>query len=290
MIDTLGFIGTGIMGAPMVWRLLGAGLKVIVYNRTTAKSQALVSGGAMIAISAQELARQCDTIILMLSNDDAVREVVSDFKSDLKPGSTIIDCSTLSPSASVAMADMLAEVNVRYIDAPVTGSRPQAEVGELAFLIGASESSVQRFVPLFQAMGKRMFFLGDVGRGTTAKAINNMVVAVNLAVFAEALSLASACGLREEDFLDIVRQSGAHSAMIEHKGPRIVSRNFEPHFALKLMHKDAALVQKLASEHRQWTPLLDAVEQVYRKAAAEVDGGRQDVGSVYLMYLQGQGR
>lgn len=270
----IGVIGLGTMGLPMSLNLVKAGFEVRVFNRTAAKAQPVVRAGGKLCASVAELVGTSEVVLLMLANDAVVKEIVlgnDGVAASGKPGLLVIDSSTVSPTTTRQTATALATKGIRHLDAPVTGSKKQAEEGSLSFLVGGDRALFESCAPIFAAMGKKTFYLGETGMGSSAKLCNNMTGAMNMAALSESLTLAVKCGIDPRTMLDILATSGARSAMGETKGPKIVMKDFSTAFALALMSKDVGLALQLARETNHDTPLLATTKEVYDQAVKAVD-------------------
>lgn len=282
----IGFIGLGTMGAHMATNLLEAGYELTVYNRTWSKMEALREKGAHVADSPADAARRSDIIITMLTADHAVEEVVlgeNGVIHGVSQGSILIDCSTISPNTSKKIASLLAEHGVEHLDAPVTGSEPQAKEGSLTFMVGGKKYIYDSCLPLFEVMGNRFYYLGESGSGSYAKLANNTIGAINLLSLSEGLALVAKAGIDPRQFLQIIGGGGARSGMADNKGPKILKRDFQPHFKTALMHKDLGLAASLASELNVPTPVLSLVKELFSMAVAK-GYAMEDMCSVIKMY------
>ncbi len=177
-MEQVGFIGLGTMGFPMARNLLKAGYKVSVYNRSTAKAEKLEPVGATVLTSPAEVAGESDIVFTMLTADVAVEEVILGEKGinvGISPGKIVVDCSTVSPATSQKISRELAKTGVEMLDAPVTGSEPQAIEGILAFMVGGKKEIFEKCLPLFLAMGKKAYYMGGSGAGSCTKLANNSI-------------------------------------------------------------------------------------------------------------------
>lgn len=290
----VGFIGLGTMGGPMARNLEQAGYNLVVYNRSRQKAEAL-GLKAEIVSSAAEAARRADVLFTMLSDDNSVREVYFGENGILSAyagreggtgaakGKLVVDCSTISPATTLQVAEALAAHGVDMLDAPVTGSRPQAEEGVLTFIVGGKRELYEQCLPLFQAMGKKAVYMGANGNGSKTKLANNALVATNLVAVAESVSLVAKAGIDPELFLEVVAGGGARSGMAEMKGPKMLAGDFSPQFMAQLMHKDLKLAARLAEELQVPTPALAAVKALFQIACNEGYGG-EDMSAVYKCY------
>lgn len=268
----VGFIGMGIMGRPMSINLLKAGFDVTVYNRTPGRAQEVVAAGAKEAASPSELAAATDYIITCVTGPEDVKEVIlgpNGVIHGVKPGSVVIDMSTISPEATREVAAALAEKQVHMLDAPVSGGDIGAIKGTLTIMIGGESKIVERCMPLFKAMGTTVTHIGPVGSGQVTKLVNQVLIAVNLLAASEALTMAAKCGVDPERVLAAVSQGSAGSWQLANLGPKMLARDFEPGFMIRLLQKDLRLA--LAEADRVQMPLLGTAvaHQLLRTAEGE---------------------
>lgn len=246
---TVGFIGLGIMGQGMAHNLLNAGHDLVVYNRTAAKATPLVDAGAVLAGSPLELAGQCDTVMVCVSDTPDVEELLfgtGGFAEGLRAGSTVVDCSTVSPEATRAWAAQLAEQDVAFVDAPVSGGSEGAANGTLSIMVGGSDETVATVRPFLDAIGGSITHLGPVGAGQTCKLVNQILVVVTMLGVSEALVFAKAGGIDLDRTLEAVTGGAAGSWMLSNRGPQVVDRDWRPGFTIDLQQKDLRLVQEAA--------------------------------------------
>ncbi|MBX5435757.1 MAG: NAD(P)-dependent oxidoreductase [Alicyclobacillaceae bacterium] len=282
----IGFIGLGTMGLPMVRRICEAGYAVTVWGRREQAVRQAVSFGAVPAASVSALAAQCDVVLLMVSDDAAARALVCADDGLTAPGAQVrmvVNCTTVSPDTSRALAAHLAGRGVGFVEAPVTGSRPQAEDGTLNFLVGGRAEDVARLQPLLRTMGKNVFHLGEVGRASAAKLASNAIVAMNLASLLEGLAIARRAGLDAELFTHILQQGGARSAVLDAKRRKLLDRDFDPQFAVKWMWKDIRLALALADAMDLPLTVLPQAAGLFRRAVQE-GWGDEDVAAVMRCY------
>ncbi len=262
------FLGMGIMGRPMAANLVKAGHEVSIWNRTAGKDLE----GAGTGSSPADAARGAEVVWMCVSDTKAVENVLfgpSGAEEALTEGMIIADSSTISPSATLRFAERVKARAVDYVDAPVTGSKIAAEAGSLIFMAGADEAVLARLQPLFQAMGKQVFHMGDTGKGQATKLAMNLQIALIYEGFAEALTLATKLGVDINRLLPLVQASMVRSGVVDYKAPFIMKRDFSPNFPLRLMLKDIHLTLEAAKEARVRLPGLEAVEEVYDLAAEE---------------------
>ena len=267
------FLGLGIMGRPMAANLVKAGHEVIVWNRTPGK----IVEGARSAATPAEAAQGAEVIWICVSDTAAVESVLfgdNGVEHSLTEGMIIADSSTISPSATRKFAERVASRGVQYVDSPVTGSKTGAEGGTLLFIIGGDESAIEKLKPLYAAMGKKIFRMGETGKGQSAKIVMNLQIALIYEGFAEALTLAAKLGVDTEALMPLVHASMVNSGVVEYKAPFVLNRDFNANFPLKLMRKDILLALEAAKESRVKLPGLETVEEIYDMA---VEDGHADL-------------
>jgi len=262
------FLGLGIMGRSMAANLVKAGHEVAVWNRTSGKDVE----GARSAASPADAARGVEVAWLCVSDTKAVESVLfgaDGVEAALAPDMIIADSSTISPSATERFAQRVKARGVDYVDAPMTGSKIAAASGSLIFMVGGDAAVIDRLHPLFQAMGKQVFHMGETGKGQATKLVMNLQIALIYEGFAEALTLATKLGVDAEKLVPLVQASMVRSGVVDYKAPFIMKRDFSPNFPLRLMFKDIHLALEAAREARVRLPGLEAVEEVYDLAAEE---------------------
>ena len=263
------FIGLGIMGQSMATNLVKAGHEVAVWNRSAGKEVE----GARTASSPADAARGVDVIWMCVSDTKAVENVLfgaHGAHESLADGMIIADSSTISPSATRQFADRVRAKGVQYVDAPMTGSKAGAANGTLIFMVGGEESAVEKLKPLFAVMGKKIFQMGEIGKGQATKLVMNLQIALIYEGFAEALTLATKLGVDVEALVPLIQASMVNSGVVEYKAPFVLKRDFSPNFPLRLMHKDLKLALEAAKELRVRLPGLETVEEIYD--VADEDG------------------
>jgi 3-hydroxyisobutyrate dehydrogenase len=234
-------LGLGTMGMGMAKNLLKAGFSVSVYNRTRAKAEQLSAAGAYIADTAADAARDAEVVLSMLADDDASRRTwIGELGalSGAKPGAVIVESSTVSPAWIAELAALSSEHSLGLLDAPVTGSRVQAENGQLTFLVGGDARVLERVRPALAAMSKEIVLLGPVGSGARMKLINNFLCGVQVASLAEGLAWIERSGLDREQALKILCKGAPGSPLISTISARMVAATYEVNFLLSLMRKD----------------------------------------------------
>jgi len=267
------FLGLGIMGHAMATNLVKAGHEVTVWNRTPGK---LVEG-AGLAPTPAAAAQGAEVVWLCVSDTAAVEKVLfgpEGAEQSLTEGVIIADSSTISPSATLKFAERVRAKGADYVDAPMTGSKIGAANGTLIFMVGGVEATVQRLNPLFAAMGKKIFRMGETGKGQATKLAMNLQIALIFEGFAEALTLATKLGVDAAQLVSLIEATMVHSGVVEYKAPFVLQRDFTPNFPLRLMHKDIRLTLEAAKEARVKLPALETVEEIYELATEE---GHQDL-------------
>jgi 3-hydroxyisobutyrate dehydrogenase-like beta-hydroxyacid dehydrogenase len=262
------FLGLGIMGQAMATNLVKAGHEMTVWNRTPGK---LVEG-AGIAPTPAAAAQGAEVVWLCVSDTDAVRDVVfgkDGAEASLTEGMVIADSSTISPTATVKFAEQARAKGTAWVDAPVTGSKIGARDGTLVFIVGGDDAPVERLQPMFAAMGKKVFRMGETGKGQATKLVMNLQIALIFEGFAEALTLAVKLGVDAQQLLALMEATMVRSGVVDYKAPFILQRDFTPNFPLRLMHKDILLTLEAAKEARVKLPGLETVEEIYEMATED---------------------
>ena len=276
----VGLIGLGLMGQPIGTNLLKAGHTLTVWNRTTSRANELVAMGAKLAMSPKEVATASDVLLTIVSDPPALESVLwgadgkdSGALAGLKPGSTYIDSSTVSPTLARKIAAACAERKVRFLDAPVTGGDWGAKKGELVFMVGGDAAALKAVEPILGVVGKRWFHLGPNGAGQTVKLAMNMILALQVDALAEALALVTRAGLKGEDLVEVMQSSMARSGVLDIKAPNLLKGEYKPSFPLRLMHKDLGLALELANQIGVALPATAAARETYNyvKGATKED-------------------
>jgi 3-hydroxyisobutyrate dehydrogenase-like beta-hydroxyacid dehydrogenase len=262
------FLGLGIMGRPMAANLVKAGHEVAVWNRSAGHPVE----GARTAISPTDAAKDAEVIWMCVADTAAVERLL--FAPDgaeqaLKQGVVVVDSSTISPAATREFAERVRQRGADYLDAPVTGSKVGAESAQLIFIVGGNEETVEQMQPLFQAMGKTVLRMGDVGMGQSAKLSMNLMIALIYEGFAEALVLARKLGVEPEKLVGLVQASMVRSGVVDYKAPFVLRHDFTPNFPLRLMNKDLQLMLDAARQARVKLPAVETVKEIYELATEE---------------------
>jgi len=282
----IGFIGLGIMGSRMAANLLKKGHELVVYNRTKQKAGPLIAAGAVWAPTPSDVAKQATVLITMLAKPDAVAETALigkyGFLNHLVDDSLWIDCSTVNPSFSKLMASEAKQRKVRFLDAPVAGSKGPAEQAQLLFFVGGEKADVDQARPLLEAMGKAVIHIGGHGMGTAMKMVNNLIVAQAMVAFSEAIVLGEALGISRDLLFNTLLSSPVAAPFLSLKRGKLESGNFETEFPLQWMHKDMQLAAETAYEAGVAVPATNAVKEIYALAVRK-GLGEQDFSAVYRL-------
>ena len=287
-VRTIAFIGTGLMGTPLVKRMLGAGFVLRVWNRTPSKLADLTAAGAIPARTVAEACDGADSICTCLSNAEAVEQTVfgsGGAAAALRAPALLIDFSTIGPEATVLFAARLAAANgASWVDAPVSGGPTGAATGTLVIFCGGAAEAVARAQPLFEAIAQRVTHFGDIGTGQAAKLCNQVIVAVTLAAIAESLALAENASLDPMRLVDALTGGYADSIPLQIFGRRMAGRALEPKLGeIATMAKDIALAADLAGKCGSKLPVVAAAAAIY-EAAARAGLGSQDLGALIRLH------
>jgi 2-hydroxy-3-oxopropionate reductase len=285
MKKRIGFIGLGVMGRPMARNLLGGGFELVVHSRSPGPVDELVAAGAARADGPGEVAADADVIVTMLPDTPDVELVMLGERGvheTVRPGSLVIEMSTIRPSAARALAARLAERDVGMLDAPVSGGERGAIEASLTIMVGGREDAFARALPILNVLGKRVTHVGPAGAGQIAKACNQLIVGATIQAVAEALVLAAKAGVDPDTVREALLGGFAGSKILLVHGRRMLTADFAPGFRAALHHKDAAIVLETAREARSPVPSFDVVA-----AALEtlVDRGRGDLDHSALVTL-----
>jgi 2-hydroxy-3-oxopropionate reductase len=273
---TVGFIGLGIMGRPMALNLLRAGYPLVVHNRTRSKEEELVSEGASASESPRGMASQTEIVITMLPDSPDVEAVYlgeDGVIAGAREGQLLIDMSSIAPAVARAVSSAAHEMGADALDAPVSGGDVGARDGTLSIMVGGSEAGFERARPLFDVLGKTVVHMGDAGAGQTAKACNQILVAVMIEAVSEALVLASKAGVDPERLIEVLSGGLAGNKVMEVRRRNFLEHDFTPGFKLELHHKDLGIALRTASELGVFVPTTAIVDQMLSSLKAAGDGG-----------------
>ncbi|MCI0483902.1 MAG: 2-hydroxy-3-oxopropionate reductase [candidate division NC10 bacterium] len=276
MSKKIGFIGLGIMGKPMVRNLLKAGHGLTVYNRSRPAMDDLKRAGAALGSSPKDVAASSEVVITMLPNSPDVEAVVLGADGVLegaKPGTILVDMSTISPLVSQKIYQEAKKKGVKALDAPVSGGEKGAIEGILSIMVGGDQEVFEAVRPVLQAMGKTITYMGSAGAGGFTKLANQVIVAINLTAIGEALTLAAKAGLDPERLIQALGGGMAGSRCLEMKGPQIIKGNFQPGFKIDLHYKDLGLIMEAARSLRVPLPTTAIVQELFAALRAKGRGG-----------------
>lgn len=268
---SIGFIGTGIMGLPMAQNLQKAGHELYLSEHHGKAPSALIEAGATALASPKEVARRAEFIIVMVPDTPQVEDVL--FREDgiaagVGPGKLVIDMSSISPTATKQFAERIDATGARYLDAPVSGGEVGAKAATLSIMVGGSEESFERALPLFQAMGKNITRVGENGDGQTAKVANQIIVALNIQAVGEALLFAAKNGADPARVREALMGGFAGSKILEVHGERMIKGTFDPGFRIALHQKDLNLALAGARELGLNLPNTANAQQVFSTCTA----------------------
>ena len=278
-----GLIGLGAMGLGMARNVAKAGLLSAVYNRTTSKANTLAAEMKITSCgSPQQLAELVDIVLICVSSDEDVLQMVKAVAETIRPGSIVIDMSTVSSETAKKAADILAEKQVAFLDAPVSGGVEGAKNGALAIMVGGDEASLEIARPVLESMSSRIVHMGETGSGQATKAVNQIMAAgINQAV-TEALAFGQVYGLDMERVVDVISGGAAGNWFLQHRGLSMTKGTFEPGFKLALHHKDLKICQKMSQQTGTSTNLLEKTLTDYEQLMDQGFGG-EDISALYRL-------
>jgi 2-hydroxy-3-oxopropionate reductase len=283
---TIGFIGLGVMGAPMARNLLEAGHALVVHSRSRGPVDELAAAGAQPADSPRQVGERAGVVITMLPDSAAVREVVlgeDGVLAGASSGDLLIDMSTIDPEVSIEVARVAAERGVAALDAPVSGGDVGAQEGTLSIMVGGEAEDVERARPLLEVLGRTIVHVGGAGAGQVVKACNQVVVAVTIAAVSEALVLGSKAGVDPEKILDVLGGGLAANRVMEMRRRNLLEHDFTPGFRIDLHHKDLGIA--LGAGDALGVPLhaTAMVQQMMRSLRARGHGGDDHSGLIQIV-------
>jgi 2-hydroxy-3-oxopropionate reductase len=287
-METIGFIGLGIMGKPMAQNLLKAGYSLVVCNRSQAAMEELAVAGAKLAASPQAVAQQTDVVISCVSDSPDVETIAlgeTGILAGARSGLLFIDMSTIAPATARQVYAAFQAKGLAALDAPVSGGDIGAQQGTLSIMVGGDEAAFQRALPILQVLGKNIVHVGAAGAGQVTKACNQIVVALTVQAVAEALTLAEKSGVDRAKVRAALLGGFAQSRVLEVHGQRILEGNFEPGFKLSLHRKDMNIVLQTGRELN--LPLLGSSQVAALMDALLAQGkGELDNSAIALLYNQ----
>lgn len=250
-MERIGFIGLGIMGKPMARNLIKEGYSLVVHNRSLGPVEVLASEGATPASSPKEVAEHSDLVITMLPDSPDVDQVVTGpagVVEGVRPGMLFVDMSTIAPATTREIYKILKDKGVESLDAPVSGGEVGAKEGTLSIMVGGTEGAFKRALPVFQVVGQNVVHIGGPGAGQITKACNQIVVALTIQAVGEAMTLAKKAGVDPAKVREALLGGFAQSRILDVHGKRVLDRNFQPGFKLKLHRKDLGIALQTARE------------------------------------------
>ena len=274
--ETIGLIGTGLMGTAIAGRLLGAGFRVQGWDRDAVR---LAASGAEAAESAAAVVRSCDGVVLSLPDSRVVETVLNEVGAELRPGQVILDTTTGEPEDAMRFAERLRRLGVAYLDATVSGSSEQLRRGEALCMVGGEAADFARCAGLFAALGSPVMHVGGSGDGAKMKLVTNLVLGLNRAALAEGLALAEGMRLDLRQTLQVLQSSAAASRIMDSKGEKMIAREFSPVARLSQHLKDVRIIQQAGESAGLHLPLTEAHRRLLEEA--ETAGlGAQDNSAV----------
>ncbi|MCC6235952.1 MAG: NAD(P)-dependent oxidoreductase [Dehalococcoidia bacterium] len=279
----VGYIGLGIMGAPMVRNLLRAGFEVVAWNRSAPRLDEAVADGALRGASPADVAARTDVVITCVTASADVEAVIlgaGGVLEGVQPGATVIDMSTISPDVTRQLAGHLEARGATLLDAPVSGGEQGAVAGTLSIMVGGPVEALERVRPVLEALGRTITHCGPSGAGQTVKLCNQIAVVLNNLAMAEALVFCARSGVDPSVMLSAITQGAAGSWQLSNLGPRVVARDFAPGFKVALQQKDLRLALEAADALRLALPGTSLVHQLF--AAVEAAHGG-DIGTQALV-------
>ncbi|PSR94994.1 Glyoxylate/succinic semialdehyde reductase [Actinidia chinensis var. chinensis] len=283
MGEEIGFLGLGIMGKAMSMNLIRHGFKVTVWNRTLSRCDELVEHGASVAETPAAVVKKCKYTIAMLSDPSAALSVVFDKGGVLEQmcsGKGYVDMSTVDSDTSSKISEAITSKGGCFLEAPVSGSKKPAEDGQLVILAAGEKKLFEEALPAFDVMGKKSFFLGQVGNGAKMKLVVNMIMGSMMNAFSEGLILADKSGLNTQTLLDVLDLGGIANPMFKMKGPTMIQKSYSPAFPLKHQQKDMRLALALGDENAVSMPVAAAANEAFKKARS-MGLGDLDFSAVY---------
>jgi 3-hydroxyisobutyrate dehydrogenase-like beta-hydroxyacid dehydrogenase len=279
----IGFIGLGIMGSRMAANLQKHGRSLAVFNRTRAKAEPLLGPCGTFSDSPAKVADQVDILFTMLANPDAIEQVAlraNGFLNYLRPNSLWVDCSSVNPSFSKKMAAAAGARQIRFVDAPVTGSAAAAADGKLVFWVGAEDADLETIRSLLLCMGNKIVHVGGHGMGTSLKMVINLLMGNAMAAFAEGMALGEGLGISRKALFDSLLGMPAVAPFLASKREKIEDGNYNPEFPLHWMQKDLHLASVSAYESEVAMPLTNVAKELYRLAMRE-GHATEDFSAIY---------
>lgn len=269
----IGFIGLGIMGSRMAGNLASEGYELYVNNRSKNKAEELIKDDHVIwKDTPVQVAEESDVLFTMLSSPEVVRKLAlgdDGFLFHMRTDAIWVDSSTVNPSFSEEMTALSKERDIKFLDAPVAGSKDPAEKGELLFLVGGEKATVDFCAPLFQVMGKKYIHTGENGKGSSLKMVFNLLLGQAMYAFSEGMNLGQSLGLDQSLLLDVLLQSPVVAPFIALKRDKMEQGEYDAEFPLQWMQKDLELASQTAYEQELALPAVNVIKEIYGFAKQE---------------------
>ncbi|HLR63038.1 MAG TPA: 2-hydroxy-3-oxopropionate reductase [Lentibacillus sp.] len=283
----IGFIGLGIMGKPMSKNLIRAGYDLVISSSNPETNREMEDHGAEVIDTYVDVAAKADVIITMLPNSPEVKEVIlteGGLIQGAKPGSVIIDMSSIAPIASQEIGKALKERDIGFLDAPVSGGEPKAIDGTISVMAGGDQATFETCLPIMEAMAASVVRTGDVGSGNSTKLANQIIVALNIAAVSEALVLTKKMGVDNELVYNAIRGGLAGSTALDAKAPKMLEGNFDPGFKIDLHLKDLNNVMETSDDIDVPLPLTASIRETLK--ALTVEGNGEDDHAAIVKYYE----
>lgn len=278
-----GFIGLGAMGIRMAHNIAKAGLLTTIYNRTHSKAIAMATKLSIeTSISPQQLAEQVDMVLICVSEDNDVLQIINAIAETIKPGSIVVDLSTVSSETAKKAAAILSIKQASFLDAPVSGGVEGAKKGTLAMMVGGDESILEKAHPVLETMASQIMLMGNTGSGQGTKAVNQIMAAgINQAV-TEALAFGESQGLAMDKVVDVISGGAAGNWFLQHRGSNMIKGTFEPGFKVVLHRKDLSICHKMAQQSELSIMLADKTLNDYDSLIKQ-GFGNEDISALYRL-------
>lgn len=279
MKQSLGFIGLGLMGAPMAARLLNAGYPLHLYNRTKEKCTPLREKGAQIQSSPAAVAAHADIVFTMVTDDHALKSIAAEIQSALKSGGIHIDCSTVSPALTSSLEKEYTASGRHFLHSPVLGSIPQATDGSLLLFVGGEESAFTQSKNILNVLGQKIWRFSKAAQASSMKLVMNSFIAGMIATLSQAIVFVQNAGIEGATLLEVLNHSALNTPMYQTKGASILSNNFSPRFFLEYLLKDTNLFRDAAQLYSARSPIADTVKNLLDEAVSR-GFGKEDYSAI----------
>jgi 3-hydroxyisobutyrate dehydrogenase-like beta-hydroxyacid dehydrogenase len=278
---TVGLIGLGNMGTAVAERILAAGYPLLVYNRTPEKARSLKEAGASVVDSPADLASRVDVVLTSLADDEAFEAVAQEVVGAARPGTVLVDLSTVSPAVSARVASQAEDASVEYLRAPVSGNPSVVRAGNLSFMVSGSPETLERVQPVLRAIGPTIHHVGDAEQARVVKLAINLMIGGLAQLMSEALVLGEAAGVSREALLEVMGSSAAGAPFVKYKTEPLLREDFSATFTTALMEKDIDLILDAADDVGVELPVAKEMKTLIR-AAIEAGYGDDDLMALFL--------